>query len=164
MISTQTQAQAELLHDYDICLDVDASTKEELFAFAGERAVEHGVASDAAAVAEDLMARERQMATGLTKGFAIPHTKSSHVDAVDVLYVRTNAPIAWEAMDDEPTQYFFVLLVPEANEGNVHLKMISELATCLLEDDFIAKVKHMDEPHELASYVNASIDMQGKED
>ncbi|WP_298579466.1 PTS sugar transporter subunit IIA [uncultured Olegusella sp.] len=153
--------QTKLLHDNDIYLEVDAATKEELFAFIGACAVAHGVAGDANAVAEDLMERERQMPTGLTSGFAIPHTKSPNIDAVDVLYLRTNAPIAWESMDEEPTQYFFVLLVPEANEGNIHLKLISELATRLLEDDFIDKVKSMQDAHKLAAYINDSIEKQG---
>ena len=146
-----------LIDESKVFLDVNVSSKDELFAFAGERAVELGVCRDAAAVAAELMEREGQMTTGLTDGFAIPHTKSVHVDKVAVLFVRTQSAIAWETMDGIDPTCFFVLLVPHENEGNIHLQMISQLATCLLEDDFKARVRSAGDVDELVEHVTKAL-------
>ena len=45
------------------------------------------------------------------------------------------------------------LLVPEENEGNLHLMMISKLATCLLEDDFKETLKSVTDKKELKDYI-----------
>jgi len=142
-----------LIDDNEVFLDVDIASKEDLFDFVAQRAVELGVSADAAAVAADLMEREGQMTTGLTDGFAIPHTKSTNVDKVGVLFVRTTSAVAWETMDDVDPTCFFVLLVPHENEGNIHLQMISQLATCLLEDDFKQRVRAAKDAGELVGYV-----------
>jgi len=43
-------------------------------------------------------------------------------------------------MDDRPVQHLFVLMAPDANGGEEHLKLLSALATCLLEDEFKSAV------------------------
>ena len=134
-------SDTRLITEQDVFLDVDATTKEELFSFISEQAVRLGVTDDAEGLAADLMDREQQISTGLTDGFAIPHTKSARVKHVEVFYLRTRSPIPWETMDSDEAGYFFALLVPEENKGNIHLQMISALAVSLLEDDFKETVK-----------------------
>lgn len=147
----------ELLHAYDVFLDVEAHSKKELFSFIAEQAKKLGVTEDVAALESDLMGREGQMTTGLTDCFAIPHTKSVHVERVEVFYIVTKEPIPWETMDGDKAQYFFVLLVPEENEGNIHLQMISALAVCLLEDEFTQHIKSSTDTVELIDYINSQI-------
>lgn len=146
-------SDTRLVNENDVFLDVEATTKEELFSFISEQAERLGVTDDAEGLAADLMDRERQISTGLTDGFAIPHTKSARVKHVEVFYLRTKAPIPWETMDSDEAGYFFALLVPEENKGNIHLQMISALAVSLLEDDFKATVKSCDDPAELTDYI-----------
>ena len=142
-------SDTRLITEQDVFLDVDATTKEELFSFISEQAVRLGVTDDAEGLAADLMDRERQISTGLTDGFAIPHTKSPRVKHVEVFYLRTKAPIPWETMDSDEAGYFFALLVPEENKGNIHLQMISALAVSLLEDEFKGTVKSCEDATEL---------------
>jgi len=153
----------KLLSKRDIFFGVEAASKSELFAFVAERAAEFGVTDEPDALAADLMAREEQFTTGLMDGFAIPHTKSSNVKKVEVFFIRSKNPIPWEAMDEEPAQCFFVLLVPIENDGNIHLRMISELATCLLEDEFRDEVRMVADPVELVSYINEAIQIREEE-
>lgn len=147
----------ELLHEHDVFLDVEVHSKKELFSFIAEQAKKLGVTKDVAALESDLMGREEQMTTGLTDCFAIPHTKSAHVEHVEVFYVVTEEPIPWETMDGDKAQYFFALLVPEENEGNIHLQMISALAVCLLEDEFTQHIKSSTDAVELIDYINSQI-------
>ena len=60
-------------------------------------------------------------------------------------------------MDDSEVHYLFALLVPKENEGNIHLQMISKLATCLLEEDFKDKIKSTSDKSELKDYILKNI-------
>jgi PTS system fructose-specific IIA component len=159
----QQMQPVRLIDVRNVLLDAAVSSKEELFDLVAVRAEEEGVTSDPEALVGDLEAREGQLATGLMDGFAIPHTKSANVQKVSVFFVRTKEPIAWEMMDDSQARYFFVLLVPLENEGNIHLQMISELATCLLEDEFKSRVKSSDNSAELGDYINGKVIIGGEE-
>ncbi|QAR36287.1 PTS sugar transporter subunit IIA [Latilactobacillus curvatus] len=80
--------------------------------------------------------RESESSTGLQDGFAIPHAKDETVKTPTVIFVKNKSGISWETFDDQPVQYVFALLVPKAEQGTVHIQMLSALATALMEDDF----------------------------
>jgi len=48
--------------------------------------------------------------------------------------------VEWQALDDQPVEYVFLLAIP--NDGdNEHLKLLSELAGTLMDDDVRAKLQ-----------------------
>ncbi len=149
-----------LITEQDVFLDVEASAKEELFSFIAEQAARLGVTDDAQGLAADLMERERQISTGLTDGFAIPHTKSARVKHVEVFYLRSASPLPWETMDSDEASFFFALLVPEENKDNIHLQMISALAVSLLDDEFKQTVKSCEDPVALTNYIAEHVRLQ----
>ncbi len=153
----------KLLNPQDVFLDLDVATREDLFAFVGAHAQKAGVTLDARAIEHDLMEREGQVTTGLTDSFAIPHARSGNVREVRVLFIRTTRPLDWEMMDESLPQHFFVLLVPEENEGNIHLRMISALAVNLLDDDFRNRVTAASDEAELAEYINSMVRIKGEQ-
>lgn len=136
-----------------IFLDVKATNKEQLLEFIADKACEYDICDNRDGLLDDLKKRENEFPTGLQDGFAIPHARSSYVKKAAILYLRTNEAIEWGTMDDKKVNYLFSLLVPEQNEGNLHLQMISKLATCLLEDDFKDTVKSSNNKLELKDYI-----------
>ena len=74
------------------------------------------------------------------------------------MYLRTKQGIEWGTLDDKKVNYMFALLVPANYEGNIHLQMISTLATCLLEDDFKEKVKSSCDRAELKKYIQEKME------
>ena len=98
---------------------------------------------------------------GLQDGFAIPHARSSYVEKVSVFFIRNVSKLDWETLDDSEVHNLFALLVPEKNEGNIHLQMISQLATCLLEDDFKSTVQSSTDKNELKEYILSKITQEG---
>ncbi|WP_281695014.1 PTS sugar transporter subunit IIA [Collinsella tanakaei] len=122
-----------------VLLNLDAANAEDVFRAVADRAQDLGIASADGAY-QGLLEREREVATGLMDGYAIPHTKCSAVNRAAMFYVRTAAPLTWQTMDDQPVQHLFVLMAPDANGGEEHLKLLSALATCLLEDEFKSAV------------------------
>ena len=130
-----------LIEDNYIFLNEDYKSKQELLSFIAAKAEELNICDTKEGLLEDLLAREAEFSTGLQDGFAIPHARSSHVKKVSVFFIRNKSVLDWETLDDSEVHYLFALLVPKENEGNIHLQMISKLATCLLEDDFKDKIK-----------------------
>lgn len=146
-----------LIEDNYIFLNEDYKSKQELLSFIAAKAEELNICDTKEGVLEDLLAREAEFSTGLQDGFAIPHARSSHVKKVSVFFIRNKSVLDWETLDDSEVHYLFALLVPKENEGNIHLQMISKLATCLLEDDFKDKIKSTSDKSELKDYILKNI-------
>lgn len=136
-----------------ICFEVAGDGKEDILRFIANKASELGISTNEEGLLLDLKKREEEFSTGLQDEFAIPHARSSYVKEASILFLKTQKPIEWGTMDDQQVHYLFSLLVPSENEGNVHLMMLSQLATCLLEDDFKAFVKSCDDKQDLVSYI-----------
>ena len=146
-----------MIEDNYIFLNEDYKSKQELLSFIAAKAEELNICDTKEGLLEDLLAREAEFSTGLQDGFAIPHARSSHVKKVTVFFIRNKSVLDWETLDDSEVHYLFALLVPKENEGNIHLQMISKLATCLLEDDFKDKIKSTSDKSELKDYILKNI-------
>lgn len=143
-----------ILEEKNIFLDEDLSSKEEVIEFIADEAKYLGITDDRDGLLKDLFKREEEYSTGIQDGFAIPHAKSEYVKTPTILYIKTNKEIEWETLDDSKVRYIFNLLVPKENEDNVHLKMLSKLATCLMEDDFKKEVIEAVDKSELIKYIS----------
>lgn len=142
-----------MLNEDYIFLDVKVTNKNQLLGFIADKAHEYNICDNREGLLEDLIKREAEFPTGLQDGFAVPHARSNHVKKAAILYLRTDEAIEWGTMDDKKVNYLFSLLVPEQNEGNLHLQMISKLATCLLEDEFKNTVKSSTNKSALKDYI-----------
>lgn len=146
-----------LIEDNYIFLNEDYKSKQELLSFIAAKAEELNICDTKEGLLKDLLAREAEFSTGLQDGFAIPHARSSHVKKVSVFFIRNKSVLDWETLDDSDVHYLFALLVPKENEGNIHLQMISKLATSLLEEDFKDKIKSTSDKSELKDYILKNI-------
>lgn len=74
-----------------------------------------------------LLERERLGSTGIGKGVAIPHCRLPHCcDTVGVL-IQLNQPIDFDAIDDQPVDLIFALVVPEES-AEAHLQALQAVA------------------------------------
>lgn len=142
-----------------VLLDLGASCAEDVFRAVADRAQSLGIASADGAY-QGLLEREREVATGLMDGYAIPHTKCPAIERAAMFYVRTAAPLEWHTMDDQPVQHLFVLMAPHANGGEEHLKLLSALATCLLKDEFKNAVATAERAEDVVSIVMEHIEKE----
>lgn len=136
-----------------ICFQVPGKQKLDILKYVAAKAKELNICDNSEGLLIDLLHREEEFSTGLQDGFAIPHARSSHVKEASILFLKTEDEVEWGTMDGNNVHYLFSLLVPKENEGNVHLMMLSQLATCLLEDDFKDYVKKCDDKQALVSYI-----------
>ena len=108
-----------------------------------KRLLEHiaaGVAADnpefdADELFNELLARERLGSTGLGHGVAIPHCRSSRCTSITGMLLKLEQAIDFEAVDDEPVDLIFALIVP-ADAHDEHLKVLGALATAFNEADY----------------------------
>jgi nitrogen PTS system EIIA component len=117
---------AKLLPPGNVVLDIDAGSKKRVFEQVGLLFENHQNIGRAL-VFDSLFARERLGSTGLGHGIAIPHGRIKGLKEATAAFVRTRAPIPFDAPDDKPVSLIFILLVPE-KATDLHLQILSELA------------------------------------
>lgn len=139
----------QLISKHCMSFDVDLKTKEEVFHYLGQQLLDSGYIETEEDYFKAVCYRETLSATGLGDGIAIPHGKSSCVKKAGIAFVRLKQPIAWESLDDGDVTYVFLLAIPEGREDEIHIRMISELARCLIKTEVIEKVKNAHDANEL---------------
>lgn len=142
-----------MLKEKYIYLNISAASKDDVLKFIAHQASELKITDNEESLYQDFLAREEEFPTGLQDGFAIPHARSENVKEIAIMYLTTKNEIDWGTLDENPVYNIFALLVPSHYEGQVHLQMISKLATCLLEDEFKEKVKSSTNTAELKKYI-----------
>ena len=92
------------------------------------------------AVFDVLMERERLGTTGVGNGIAIPHGKLEKVDQLYGMFARLEAPIDFQAIDDQPVDLIFLLLAPET-AGADHLKALARVSRLLRDTQTCEKLR-----------------------
>lgn len=133
----------------------DFTSRDEALSFVSNRAVKAGIASDADAVMNAFLAREAEGTTGMMEGFAIPHAKSDAITEAAVIVVKDESGVTgWDTMDGAPVNVAIALLIPGAQAGTTHLKILSKVAEALMDEDFRATVKGSADAAEIAKTIN----------
>jgi PTS system nitrogen regulatory IIA component len=78
--------------------------------------------------------REQVLSTGIGFGIAIPHGRSPSMPDLAAVAGRTPAGIAFDALDGQPVQIFFMLVGPERCAGQ-HVKALSRIARLARSED-----------------------------
>ena len=82
-----------------------------------------------------VMERESIMSTGVGKGFAIPHAKTNAINDIIVAFGKTNDPIDFKSLDDQPVNFIFLLVGKESHVGP-HIKLLSRISKMMNKDEF----------------------------
>ena len=136
----------------------DFSSRDEALSFVSNQAVKAGLADDADAVMNAFLAREAEGTTGMMEGFAIPHAKSDAITEAAVIVVKDESGVTgWDTMDGAPVNVAIALLIPGAQAGTTHLKILSKVAEALMDEDFRATVKGSTDAAEIAKTINARL-------
>ncbi|MAL97985.1 PTS IIA-like nitrogen regulatory protein PtsN [Hydrocarboniclastica marina] len=118
------------------------------------------IASQYAELNEDqifnnLVARERLGSTGIGQGIAIPHCRLENCSRVVGALLALNEPIPFDAIDNEPVDLLFVLIVPQEATSE-HLELLSQLAEKFNDRAFCQRLRDAANADELYSTIVAS--------
>ncbi len=94
-------------------------------------------------VFDSLLARERLGSTGLGHGVAIPHGRVKNGTHTIGAFVRLQQGIDFDAVDGEPVDLLFGLLVPEESTSE-HLQLLAQLAEMFSDTGFVARLRQAD--------------------
>ncbi|MDY5358112.1 MAG: fructose-specific PTS transporter subunit EIIC [Collinsella sp.] len=136
----------------------DFASRDEALSFVSNQTVKAGIADDADAVMNAFLAREAEGTTGMMEGFAIPHAKSDAITEAAVIVVKDDSGVTgWDTMDGAPVNVAIALLIPGAQAGTTHLKILSKVAEALMDEGFRATVKGSTDAAEIAKTINARL-------
>ena len=149
---------AEFVKVENVFVAEDFASRDEALSFVSNQAVKAGIASDADAVMNAFLAREDEGTTGMMEGFAIPHAKSDAITEAAVIVVKDESGVTgWDTMDGAPVNVAIALLIPGAQAGTTHLKILSKVAEALMDEDFRGTVKGSTDAAEIAKTINARL-------
>ena len=95
-----------------------------------------------------LKRRENLGSTGIGRGIAIPHCRSLVVDRLRIAFGRTNQPIEFDAIDDNATRFFFLIVAPPLEVSNQYLPVLGKIAQFSKESDVPQRLLALQQPAE----------------
>lgn len=132
----------DLLTPDRIVLGLKVRDKAALLDELARRVDAPGVTPDTIAIA--LKQREELGSTGLGRGFALPHARLPELRDFRGLFVRLGRPIDFAAIDGEPVDLVFLLLMPQeeqAPSGNGTVSALAAIARRFRDESNLAKVR-----------------------
>jgi len=78
-------------------------------------------------VLEAVRRRESMGSTGLGKGIAVPHARSTLVKQRTVVVARSKKGVDYDAPDGKPAQLLFLLVAPPLERDPVYLNLMAEI-------------------------------------
>lgn len=99
-------------------------------------------------VYEGLMEREKLGSTGVGSGVAVPHATLDGLDRMRGLFLRLEAAIDYDAVDEKPVDLIFALLSPK-DAGTEHLRALAKVSRVLRQKELRQQLRLIDNPDAL---------------
>ena len=97
---------------------------------------------------ERLVGREKLGSTGIGNGIAIPHGRLPENGKLVAVLLQLAEPIAFDAIDNQPVDILFGLLVPE-QDCQLHLKTLAMVAEKLSKKETLKQLRQASSDQEL---------------
>ena len=130
----------KILNEDLIDLEMNVKTKNEAIQSLTNLLVSVGNISNPELFIKDVYAREAEGKTGLGSHIAIPHGKSDAVKITSIAVGRTKNDLIWESHDNLPVHVIILFAVRNVDKTTVHLKLLSQVAIALADDETIEKL------------------------
>lgn len=139
-----------------IILKLDARDKQDALKQLAQRIDKAGRLTDGGleSFMQALIKRESEFSTAVGYDYAIPHGKSDAVSAPAVAFARLTRPLLWDEEEEDWAKNLFMIAVPAASAGDEHMKILTRLATAIIDDDFREKIDRANDESEIISIIN----------
>jgi excisionase family DNA binding protein len=118
-----------------VFLDFEAANKFEAVAEMSKKAKELKIVRDHRWLYQVVIAREELVSTAVGKGVALLHPRHHHPSKIKtpaIIFGRSKDEIDFDALDNKPVKFFFMLLL---HDDVQHLFSISYISKFLLHDE-----------------------------
>lgn len=135
----------------DVLIDVRAAHKRQLLQeLATKMAAKTKLPADE--ISSELLKREGLGSTGTGAGVAIPHARIKGLTTPFGFLVRLRRPIDYDAIDGQPVDIVFALLLPTTTEGE-QLGALASVARILRTPQTVAKMRKASTAAELYAVI-----------
>jgi len=100
-----------------------------------------------------LKRRENLGSTGIGRGIAIPHCRSLVVNRLRVAFGRKKDGVAFQAIDEKPAYFFFLIVAPPLEVSNQYLPVLGKIAQFAKEEDVPRRLQEMKTPAEFLKLI-----------
>ncbi|MBZ9557194.1 MULTISPECIES: PTS IIA-like nitrogen regulatory protein PtsN [Modicisalibacter] len=139
---------------------VPGGSKKRVLEFFSTFIAQNTPSLDSQEVFSRLIGRERLGSTGIGNGVAIPHARNPHCKAPIAGFLKLQEPIDFDAVDGEPVDLIFVLLVPEEAD-DTHLALLGQVAGIMNDADTRSRLRHSESQRDLYDILLDAIRHQG---
>jgi PTS system nitrogen regulatory IIA component len=122
-----------------IILGLRAADKAQALSEASKR-LGARLGTDPQVLLQTLLAREQLGSTGLGRGFALPHARLPDIDTASGLLIRLARPIDFEAIDKQPVDIIFLLLLPGEKSG-AQMAALASVARSMRSDERLGAIR-----------------------
>jgi PTS system nitrogen regulatory IIA component len=129
----------DFLSAADVALDVRAADKATLLKELAGRAAA-AVHLPAELVAAEIEKRDDLGSTGIGRGVAIPHARLREIKKPLALLARLKSPIEFDAIDGQPVDLVFLLMLPAASQLD-QLNCLAAVARTLRDADVLRRMR-----------------------
>ncbi len=119
---------------------VDGGSKKRLFETISRCVSDLHPEIDSETTYDALLERERLGSTGLGEGIALPHCRLSNCHQIIGMLLQLKQPIDFDAIDGQPVDLVFVLLVPQ-EAVDEHLQALKAIAELCANQEYRASLR-----------------------
>ncbi|MFT6388226.1 MAG: PTS system nitrogen regulatory IIA component [Cellvibrionaceae bacterium] len=135
-----------VIHQYE------CNSKKRLLETIASHLCDQNPALDPGNVFSALIARERLGSTGIGQGIAIPHCRIKGCSQTIGVMVSLKNPIDFDAIDGQPVDIIFVLIVPEDHNKD-HLQTLATLAETFSDSSRLNDIRAAKDREELYNII-----------
>jgi mannitol/fructose-specific phosphotransferase system IIA component (Ntr-type) len=135
----------QLLHPEHIRIGLSAGSKTEAINALVDVLNGHTAIDNLEAVRTAVFDREKMMSTGVGKGLALPHAKTSATTETVAAFATMAEPVDFGAVDDEPV-HLVLLLVGPAKDKSRHIKILGRISRLVSRDPLRRRLKQASDP------------------
>ena len=106
---------------------------------------------------DSIYERENESTTEVGEYTAIPHGRSETVIENSVCIATLKKPVIWNFETKEEIDIIFMLAVKK-DSSDTHIEILSELASKIMEEDFISNIKNSDSKNEIYKIITKKED------
>lgn len=133
--------------DCTVCA-VQGTSKKRILEIISQIAADKLSDIDQTQILTSLLNREKMGSTGIGGGIAIPHGRLEGLHEVLAVLVTSKPSIEFDAIDNNPVDIFFAILVPE-EQAQGHLQTLATIATRLSDKDVLKGVRRAESNEQL---------------
>lgn len=122
---------------------VEGGSKKRAIEFLANAIAQDVPGIDADDLFRRLIGRERLGSTGIGHGIAIPHCRAENCTGAVGALITLTAPIDFDAIDSQPVDILFAMLVPE-DAHDEHIQTLAALAGALSNEEYRNRLRSAD--------------------